>query len=159
MDFRHDPLPAGQFIRLLHVNIDSAKQPIINFQTIPLNAGIPRYTAISYAWEDSSPFQRASCKDGRHIWLSKTLSSLITCLAKRHDYFVVWIDALCINQDDVEERGHQVNLMAQVYSLAEQVVIWLGEGCAETDTAFELLAGVLGYQNWPSTRISLVTVK
>jgi hypothetical protein len=152
MDYQHEPLPKGHFIRLLHVDIESGtKQPTIAFQTIPLNADIPKYTAISYAWEDSSPFQRVLLKDGRQIWLSKTLSGLFASLAKRQSHFIVWIDALCINQNDVEERGHQVNLMAQVYSLAEKVVIWLGEGCDETNEAFELVGSRADYQTWPST--------
>jgi hypothetical protein len=37
-----------------------------------------------------------------------------------------WIDALCINQEDVNERNHQVNLMSQIYSQARLVLVWLG---------------------------------
>jgi hypothetical protein len=37
----------------------------------------------------------------------------------------IWIDALCINQDDFEERGLQVSLIGEVYSHAEQVTLWL----------------------------------
>ncbi|KAF9769237.1 hypothetical protein IL306_013371 [Fusarium sp. DS 682] len=43
---------------------------------------------------------------------------------------LVWADAICINQGDVQERGQQVALMGKVFSGAWQVVIWLGE---ETD--------------------------
>lgn len=39
----------------------------------------------------------------------------------------MWIDALCINQEDLDERSHQVLLMKDVFSLAWRVVIWLGE--------------------------------
>ena len=41
---------------------------------------------------------------------------------------VLWADAICINQDDVEERGSQVQLMARIYSEASRVLIWLGHG-------------------------------
>ncbi|KAF5541435.1 heterokaryon incompatibility 6 OR allele [Fusarium mexicanum] len=40
---------------------------------------------------------------------------------------VIWADAICINQDDVKERGQQVALMGQIFSGAWQVVVWLGE--------------------------------
>jgi hypothetical protein len=37
-----------------------------------------------------------------------------------------WYDALCINQDDVLEKNHQVALMSEIYSKASNVAIWLG---------------------------------
>jgi hypothetical protein len=39
----------------------------------------------------------------------------------------LWVDAICINQKDVNERGHQVGIMRDVYSKAARVLIWLGE--------------------------------
>lgn len=39
----------------------------------------------------------------------------------------MWIDALCINQLDNEERACQVSMMAQIYAGAEQVLAYLGE--------------------------------
>ena len=39
----------------------------------------------------------------------------------------MWIDALCINQDDLDERADQVCFMADIYETAWRVVIWLGE--------------------------------
>jgi hypothetical protein len=38
-----------------------------------------------------------------------------------------WIDALCINQKSNKERGHQVQLMGDIYSRASKVVVWLGD--------------------------------
>ena len=40
---------------------------------------------------------------------------------------MLWVDALCINQRDVEERSHQVQHMAMIYKSAEKILIWLGE--------------------------------
>jgi len=39
----------------------------------------------------------------------------------------VWIDAICINQDNLDERSQQVSLMTDIYSKARRVIIWLGE--------------------------------
>ena len=47
----------------------------------------------------------------------------------------IFIDALCINQDDSLERSGQVNLMGAVYSNAEEVVAWLGIERASTHVA------------------------
>jgi hypothetical protein len=39
---------------------------------------------------------------------------------------VLWIDAICINQMDLDERNHQVKLMAYIFSRAQEVLVWLG---------------------------------
>jgi hypothetical protein len=52
---------------------------------------------------------------------------------------VVWIDALCINQQDDAEKSHQVQMMRQIYSRAKDVVIWLGESDANVSSALEII--------------------
>ena len=42
-------------------------------------------------------------------------------------YHKIWIDALCINQDDREEKAEQIPCMSAIYGRAERVVVWLGE--------------------------------
>ncbi len=44
----------------------------------------------------------------------------------------VWIDAICINQNDVLEKNHQVAMMGEVYSGAAEVLVWLGEDDKQT---------------------------
>lgn len=39
---------------------------------------------------------------------------------------VIWIDAICINQGDTEEKSRQVQVMSMVYAKAIRVVVWLG---------------------------------
>jgi hypothetical protein len=51
----------------------------------------------------------------------------------------IWVDAVCINQQDLKEKERQLKLMADIYSLARQVYIWLGEGTHESDAAIEYL--------------------
>ncbi|KAI1802000.1 HET-domain-containing protein [Daldinia bambusicola] len=53
---------------------------------------------------------------------------------------VVWIDALCINQEDLAERGEQVKRMGLIYTLARRVVAWLGPGSPASALAFSQLA-------------------
>ena len=49
----------------------------------------------------------------------------------------IWIDAICINQDDEEEKGQQVQSMAKIYAKASGVIVWLGEEAAGNDQALE----------------------
>jgi hypothetical protein len=49
-----------------------------------------------------------------------------------------WIDAICINQEDVLERNQQVNLMTRIYKKAVGVHIWLGEQADDSEVAFQV---------------------
>lgn len=55
-----------------------------------------------------------------------------------------WVDAVCINQDDLEERSAQVKIMPQVYSKARCVVVWLGD---DSQMIFKLLRNVWSRPN------------
>ncbi|KAK7740500.1 hypothetical protein SLS53_005343 [Cytospora paraplurivora] len=54
------------------------------------------------------------------------------------DWF--WIDSICINQDDIDERQSQVKLMGQIYRQAAKTLVWLAEATEDTDQAIEFLA-------------------
>lgn len=56
----------------------------------------------------------------------------------RATYF--WMDALCVDQTDDEERTHQVEMMASIYSSAMQVLVWLGPSYSGSDLAMSTLA-------------------
>ncbi|KAF2258937.1 HET-domain-containing protein [Lojkania enalia] len=141
MEYTHEPLPDGKYIRVLVVHFDVvSKEPLVTFEVLSLlDISQADYTAISYAWEYPTQIRKVRCKNGGYIWLSATLSSLFDSLAKESQSATMWIDALCIRQDDISERNHQVDLMGEVYSKARQVLIWLGPGNNETTKAFELL--------------------
>jgi hypothetical protein len=51
----------------------------------------------------------------------------------------MWIDAMCINQRDDQERAEQVGIMRDIYAKAFHVVIWLGKETLEDKAAFCLL--------------------
>lgn len=56
---------------------------------------------------------------------------------------VVWIDAICINQTDIEERNQQVAIMADFLTDCSRVLIWLS-GCSECGTAaYEALRAII----------------
>lgn len=51
----------------------------------------------------------------------------------------IWVDAICINQDDVNERNHQVHIMENIYSQAAAVVVWLGSESQSSRAAMDLI--------------------
>lgn len=97
----------------------------------------PRYEALSYTWAmedgDVSLSSQIRCNGGR-IWVTKTCELALRYLRKSDSSRVLWVDAICINQKDADERGHQVGIMRDVYSKAAEVVVWLGETSADLDT-------------------------
>ena len=57
---------------------------------------------------------------------------------------ILWIDALCINQSDIEERSSQVAFMSSVYSRAVRVIVWLGESGKDIAKLFDFLNDTKG---------------
>jgi len=52
---------------------------------------------------------------------------------------LLWIDAICINQENSLEKGHQIKLMGQIYKNASRVLVWLGTGDQDSELAFNSL--------------------
>jgi hypothetical protein len=140
MDLTYNPLPQGNYIRLLEVCQDSLSHELIcKFNIVCIDDCRHIYTAISYAWGSQAPVSRIRFSDGQSIPLSFTLSTLFDSLRKNNRSFTLWIDAICINQNDTVEKSSQVRLMGQIYSCAEQVLLWLGESNQETQDAFRFM--------------------
>ncbi|KAF2208887.1 hypothetical protein CERZMDRAFT_8174, partial [Cercospora zeae-maydis SCOH1-5] len=58
--------------------------------------------------------------------IKKTLRDALRRLRKRSDPRALWIDAICINQIDAQEKSSQLALLGRIYSNAAEVLIWLG---------------------------------
>lgn len=56
----------------------------------------------------------------------------------------LWVDAICIDQSNVSERNHQVQLMKQIYSSAERVLVYIGEEQDNSDDGMDCTADVDG---------------
>ncbi|ELQ44800.1 hypothetical protein OOU_Y34scaffold00050g16 [Pyricularia oryzae Y34] len=95
--------------------------------------GVP-YEALSYTWacEDgtSETIKHTIIMNGKVHHVTTNLFHALSSIRLDHEDRIVWIDALCINQADHRERGHQVGQMAQTYSCAQRVLVWLGMGNA-----------------------------
>lgn len=99
----------------------------------------PAYEALSYVWGDPSS-RREINLDGNRISVTENLESALRHLRHLVEPRMLWIDALAINQEDVEERNTQVKHMGSIYKQAWQVVIWLGPEDEDSDLAFDAFA-------------------
>lgn len=84
------------------------------------------FEALSYVW-GTPDFKYTLITCGGDIAISTNLATALRYI--RHPELArdLWIDAVCINQEDVNERGHQVKMMGKIYTLALGVLVWLGE--------------------------------
>ena len=96
-------------------------------QTHQLDSCVP-YEALSYYWGhlDSAPPYFVTLNG--HIWrVTENLWRALFRLQRSSSVRILWVDALCINQSDVSERTHQVQMMGKIYSHAQHTIVWLGE--------------------------------
>jgi hypothetical protein len=87
----------------------------------------PQYEAISYAWGDPSD-RLPVWLNGRAVAVPASLCGALQRLRlwNEREERALWADAVCINQQDVEERGEQIRIMDRLFGSAAQVIAWLG---------------------------------
>jgi hypothetical protein len=85
----------------------------------------PHFDALSYCWGSSGKTEVIFC-ESKMIRVTLSLFSALRSLAFDHGERCIWADAICINQDDEEEKNQQVSMMGKIYMSAEKTVIWLG---------------------------------
>ena len=96
------------------------------------------FEALSYTWGDPVFPQSIIC-NGSMIKITQNLFDALTRLRFVVKARSLWVDAICINQSDVEEKSRQIPLMKYIYELATQVVIWLGLEDDSTGRGLELI--------------------
>ncbi|KAK3625612.1 hypothetical protein LTR56_020332 [Elasticomyces elasticus] len=85
----------------------------------------PAYVAISYTWGSERSTHRICVNDDRFCVRKNCLIALQECQSNAVTSYI-WIDALCINQDDVAEKSHQVAMMGTIFGQAMQTYISFG---------------------------------
>ncbi|KAK5062671.1 hypothetical protein LTR84_004744 [Exophiala bonariae] len=86
---------------------------------------LPQYVAISYTW-GSALATRPIRVNGRPFHVRQNLWHLLWHLRQRGESRFLWIDALCIDQKNLEERNFHVQLMGNIYDKAVTAIVWLG---------------------------------
>lgn len=85
----------------------------------------PVYEALSYCWGDSAELHEIKCNN-EEFQVTTNLFSALQHLRDEHSVRTLWIDAICINQEDLKERQSQVLLMGDIYTRSDRAVVWLG---------------------------------
>ncbi|KAL0932431.1 ankyrin and het domain protein [Colletotrichum truncatum] len=109
----------------------------------------PVYHALSYTW-GAADFDTEPSRDtvpiilgGKTFYAMQNLHDGLLQLRESFPDTWFWIDAICINQDDLTERSTQVSIMDDVYTNAHRTVVWLGKAKPGIPRAFEVIAEVM----------------
>lgn len=101
-------------------------------------SGVPKCSAVSYEWGSKIREHDIFC-DGRVLKVTANLSLLLSKLRTPDSSQLLWIDAICINQDDLDERSQQVLLMGDIYKNATMVLMWVGDQNVHTRDAIPVI--------------------
>ena len=148
--FEYDPLPKSRSFRLIKDLASDATGSHLScvLESFSLDA-CPPYRCLSYTW---GPALTSDAGSGEHtntakvelvvraqeaagvLSINENLSDALCQLAESFSLGstrYMWIDAICIDQDNSEERSSQVSMMDSIYSGAEKVIVWLGKGMTD----------------------------
>jgi hypothetical protein len=98
--------------------------------------GTHLYEALSYTWGGSDK-PRSISINKQKLAVTENLHAALLRLRDCSFERILWIDAICINQENLKEQGQQVQLMAKIYSKATRVLVWLGETADNSDIALK----------------------
>ncbi|KAI3537101.1 heterokaryon incompatibility protein [Colletotrichum filicis] len=124
-----------------------------NFRNVLLESNRARYEALSYTWADSSgdSVRRRPMFIGPYwdiIPITRNCENALRSVRLvGGSSRTIWIDSLCINQDDKEERNAQVALMPQIYATAIGVLAYLGSATDDSDRALTAIFNSLSHRN------------
>lgn len=107
------------------------------------NSNTTHYEALSYEWGDPKAPKHNIVLNGQPFEVRENVFQALLCLRSMEITGPLWVDAICINQEDVQERNHQVRIMDSIYRLARRVRVWIGCDTKEISGAFQLIPEIM----------------
>jgi hypothetical protein len=96
----------------------------------------PKYSALSYRWGGSG---RQILVNDKLFIVTDKLEIALQHLQQDWKPLTLWVDAICINQQDTDEKAQQVRQMTDIYRRASQVLVWLGPAADGSDQVMDSL--------------------
>ncbi|KAF4463875.1 het-6-heterokaryon incompatibility [Fusarium albosuccineum] len=136
-------LPSVTSFRLLQI-LSEGGQDILRcrmFNAELGTPGTPGYIALSYTWhEESLPrIFRPILINGSSLDISLNLWNFLEDYRHTTGERIIWIDQICINQDDMDERVQQIGQMCAIYEQASMDLFWIGEPDESTEAVMDIL--------------------
>ena len=155
LKYEHEPLSHPNSLRLLKLwHGDELTEEIVCdlFEVEPDKKSLHTYEALSWTWESAGPTNTIKVNkeiDGEDVAfdfsISSNLYSALRALRYKNKSRVLWVDAICINQDTDQpnERNHQIPMMPSIYGDAKQVCVWLGDSNKESNQAIDFIEKIM----------------
>lgn len=149
--YRYPPLDEGaEEIRLVCLHRGKANDETnitLHHSHFPRDESfVPDFEALSYVWgstDNSETIKIVDLEGDEYaISITRNLADALPHLRSERRDRMLWIDAICINQNDLAERRQQVERMADIYSRATRVVVWLGLEADQSSLAMELMCSL-----------------
>lgn len=118
---------------------DALRPVVTGLFTQTITPNLHPYDAISYHWGSSEDYETVKV-NGTDLSVTRSLHTTLKYMRHASSERIIWIDGLCINQNDLLERSHQVAEMGHIYESAECVRIWLGEATPDVEAAMNLVS-------------------
>jgi hypothetical protein len=166
-EYHYSPITENH-VRLLRVNRGKTQDSItVSMKTVAFKdlGSLYEYEALSYYWgsgkaeypvyvrdvqlpnSETVKFNEAVRLAMKRLYVRPNLYKAIQNLRREDGDIVLWVDAICINQENEEEKKIQVSKMPQIYNTAERVCIWLGAGDERSDNAMKFIPKILDLRN------------
>jgi hypothetical protein len=116
-------------MHLLPITGDDPSLILCQLYHVPID-NMPPYDALSYSWDTDLSGQTPHPTiyvDGKELKIMPSLEAFLR--QHRHDHdsdLPLWIDAICVNQNDLVERRKQVAMMCRLYTQLARLIVWLG---------------------------------
>lgn len=107
---------------------------------------VPRYEAVSYVWGPPN-FNRPITCNRATLCITPSCEGILLGLRRKTRRRLLWIDSICIDQSNLDERNHQVFMMDEIYKSANRVLIWLEVSGPEVSSFFKYLAYCARYSD------------
>ncbi|PMD48136.1 hypothetical protein L207DRAFT_446926, partial [Hyaloscypha variabilis F] len=128
------PLPPNnQLIRVLDLDASPGifgalkSQALTGTLRVVSLSTCPRFAALSYVWGGYSfPPDVISCNNGVNLKITTNCRMALLALRRQFGALTIWVDSICINQEDASEKHDQIPLMEDIYTWAQPVFVWLG---------------------------------
>ncbi|KAJ3468272.1 hypothetical protein MRS44_002337 [Fusarium solani] len=139
-------LPNSTSFRLLQILSDGG-QDILRCRMFDADLAAqdtPRYIALSYTWhEESLPnIFRPVLINETYLNISLNLWNFLQNYRHTAGERIIWIDQICINQDDQDERVQQIGQMCAIYERASMDLFWIGEPDEHTEDVMDMLVSL-----------------
>ncbi|KAG5811351.1 hypothetical protein H9Q74_006055 [Fusarium xylarioides] len=107
---------------------------------IPVNRDGAKYHALSYEWREASNDDPNITVNGHKVQIRRNLFDALRSIRKPTEDQKLWVDAICINQSNVDEKSEQVAMMGNTFTRAIGVITWLGPANDDSDLAMDLMS-------------------